>query len=219
MADKIGRKKTAIFLSAAATVSSAVLSASRNISMFIALRFFTGATGFGYLVLMIVYVSELAPAALRGLYVGFNGALDAFGFALSSYFGVGFFSASAEVQWRVPLALGTVFPLVLTVVYIFLPDSPRYLLLKGRRDEALKVMMSQHGRNGHQDFARAEFFQIERQAEMDKDADSSWKYFLGTRSVQRRIAIACILAFLSQSTGNLVINNYVSTYMYTLLDF
>jgi MFS family permease len=209
LADKIGRKPTAIYNGILGIIASALITASQNVGMFIVLRFFTGASGFGFLTVMTVYCAELAPAALRGLYVGLNGAVCAFGFAVSSYFGVAFFNVSDTVQWRVPLALGTVFPLVVTIAYIFVPESPRHLLMQGRKEASLKVILSQHGRNGHEDFARAEFFQMEKQAELDLNNDASWKQFYSKPSVRRRVMIAAALAFLSQSTGNLVINNYV----------
>lgn len=191
-------------------MAHAINAASQNIAMFIATRFFTGMVSFGILVIMIVYVAELSPAALRGLYVGFNGAITALGYALSTYIGVGFFHAQAELSWRMPLAIGAILSFIFTIVYIFVPDSPRNLLLKGHREKSLNIMLKQHGRRGHEDFARAEFFQMEQQIELDASSDASWKYFFTTPTVQRRIVISCILAFLSQSTGNLVINNYVS---------
>lgn len=178
--------------------------------MFIAMRFFTGAAGFAFLTVLCVYCAELAPAALRGLYIGFNGALCAMGFALATYFGVAFFYVPDEVQWRAPFALGTVLPIILTVGYVFVPESPRHLLMEGKREASFKVMMSQHGRNGHDDFARAEFYQMERQAELDMDQDASWKSFFNKKSIRQRAMIVSGVAFLSQSTGNLVINAYVS---------
>ncbi|KIW80195.1 hypothetical protein Z517_06810 [Fonsecaea pedrosoi CBS 271.37] len=211
LADKIGRKRTSIYIGIVGIISSAIISASQNVGMFIALRFFTGATGFAFMTVMIVYCAELAPAALRGLYVGLNGALCALGFAISSYFGVAFYNVSDEVQWRVPVALGTVFPVVLTFGYLFVPESPRHLLMEGKKDASLKIMLRQHGRGKQEDFARAEFFQMEKQAELDMNSDASWKQFYTKPSVRRRVVIAIGLAFLSQSTGNLVINNYGST--------
>ncbi|KIX98395.1 uncharacterized protein Z520_05696 [Fonsecaea multimorphosa CBS 102226] len=211
LADKIGRKRTSIYIGILGIISSAIISASQNVGMFIALRFFTGATGFAFMTVMTVYCAELAPAALRGLYVGLNGALCALGFAISSYFGVAFYNVSHEVQWRVPIALGTVFPVVLTICYLFVPESPRHLLMEGRKEASLKVMLTQHGHGDREDFARAEFFQMEKQAELDMNSDASWKQFYSKPSVRRRVMIAATLAFLSQSTGNLVINNYGST--------
>ncbi|EXJ76372.1 uncharacterized protein A1O5_00880 [Cladophialophora psammophila CBS 110553] len=49
---------------------------------------------------------------------------------------------------------------------------------------------------------------MEKQAELDLSSDVSWKQFYSKPSVRRRVLIVITLAFLSQSTGNLVINNY-----------
>lgn len=210
MADHIGRKWTVIICAVLGVVSQAILAGSVNITMFLALRFFVGAAGYGFMPVLSAYIAELAPAAMRGLYVGMCGATCALGFALSSYMGVAFWVTDNAVQWRVPLGLGAIIPLICGIIYLWVPESPRFRLMQGRRDEALAIVMSQHGRNGHEDFARAEFFQMERQAQMDMEQDSSWSLFLFKPSVRRRCIIVCALAMFAQSTGNLVVQNYVS---------
>ncbi|KIY00059.1 uncharacterized protein Z520_03744 [Fonsecaea multimorphosa CBS 102226] len=208
MADHIGRKWSIIICAILAVISQAILAGSVSITMFLTVRFFVGMAGYGFMPVLSAYIAELAPAAMRGIYVGMCGATCAFGFALSSYMGVAFWSTNDAVQWRVPLGLGAIIPLICGIIYLWVPESPRYRLMQGRRDEALAIVMSQHGQHGHSDFARAEFFQMERQAQMDMEQDASWSLFLFKPSVRRRCIITCALAFFAQSTGNLVVQNF-----------
>lgn len=210
LADVIGRKWSLISCAILAIISQAILAGSVNITMFLTIRFFAGMAGYGFMPILAPYIAELAPAAMRGVYVGLCGMTCALGFALSSYMGVAFYSTAAEIQWRVPLGLGAAIPLILVVIYFFLPESPRFRLMQGRHEEALQIVMSQHGMDGHEDFARAEFFQMQKQAEMDMTQDNSWSLFLLKPSVRKRATIVCALAFFAQSTGNLVVQNYVS---------
>ncbi|NYT41474.1 sugar porter family MFS transporter [Sphingomonas sp. R-74633] len=107
----------------------------------IAFRFLAGIAVGASSVLAPVYLSEIAPPARRGALVGafqFNivfGILVAY---LSNYL-VGTM-ALGDFDWRVKFGI-TALPaaLLLTLLYA-IPQSPRWLALKGRRTEALQVM-------------------------------------------------------------------------------
>lgn len=209
LGDKIGRKWTVISCAFLAFVTQAILAGSFNMNMFLTLRLFVGLASYGFMPVLSAYIAELAPAAARGVYVGMCGTTCALGFCLASYMGVAFWSVDAAVQWRVPIALGAAIPLICGIIYCWLPESPRYRLMQGRKEEALAIVMSQHGVDGHEDFARAEFFQMEQQALLDLEQDNSWSLFLTKASVRRRCIIVVALAFFAQSTGNLVVQNFV----------
>lgn len=198
--------------------------------MFIALRFFTGMGAYSfnligelntYLSFLArpeadearhsapIYTSELAPSNLRGFLVGLSGIWCAVGFAISTYFGIAFFYVNHAVSWRVPLALAVVWPLFMLVGAYWVPESPRYLLLRGKEDAARTVTLRQHVVNGDEDFARAEFLQMKTQAALDLEQDSSWLSFIRKPLYRKRALIVVTLAFIGQSSGNLVINNYV----------
>lgn len=127
--------------------------------------------------------------------------------------GLGFFySSNASVQWRGPLGIGLVFPAVCLLALPFLPESPRWLLLNGRNDKARKIVFDIHAIKGdpENDYARGEFFQMEKQAEIDKTLNASWAEMFRKPSYRKRVILAIGFAFFSQCAGSLVINNYVS---------
>ncbi|OAP56471.1 hypothetical protein AYL99_09650 [Fonsecaea erecta] len=206
--DRFGRKKTAIIVAASCIISQAITAASQNVAMFIALRFFVGAAAFMEMSITPVYVAELAPTKTRGLTVGITGVWVAVGYAVAAYFGAAFFSLGETIQWRLPLALGVAWPLLLLPALLVVPESPRYLLMQDRAEEALAVVLKQHAAPGHEDDARAEFFQMQRQAELDCTLDASWIGFLKHKTHRRRGGLVLILGFLAQTSGNLVVNNY-----------
>ena len=157
-----------------------------------------------------LYISELAPTHLRGLYVGFGGIWAAFGFALSAYIGLAFYDVGNSIQWRMPLGLGAVFALMMAVGVYFVPESPRYLLLHDKVEAALAVEVSQHTiKETDEDIARAEFVQMKQQTDLDKKLDSSWLSFLRKPLYRRRLIIITLTVITTQSSGNLVINAYV----------
>jgi len=142
-----------------------------------------------------------------------NGVMIAVGYATASYMGLAFFYSNIPAaQWRAPLGIALVFPVVMLIVILFVPESPRWLLMKGRADEAWQVVSDLHAdpNDPNQEYARGEFYQMQKQTEMDRTLDSSWKQMFMKPSYRKRALIGMTFAFIVQSTAILVINNYVS---------
>lgn len=134
-----------------------------------------------------------------------------FGFILAGYVGVGF-SYLHDVtgnQWRGPLALSCLFPLINLAVLPFVPESPRFLLTKGETERAWQIIRDLHSREDDpsHDFATAEFFQIRKQLEIDNTLDSSWLALVIRPSYRKRLLIAVAVMFFSFSAGPLVISS------------
>lgn len=133
------------------------------------------------------------------------------GCAVASYIGMGLFFASNPVlQWRIPLAIPLVLIIAIMCYTPFIPESPRYLLLKGDREKAWKIVEKLHfvKDDPEQVYATAEFFQMTKQAEHDNLLDQSWIGLLKKPSYRKRLIIGAALTFFGQSTAVTVISNY-----------
>jgi MFS family permease len=88
-----------------------------------------------------------------------EGALIAGGITISYWIDLGFsFLDPSPVAWRFPIAFQNVFALVIMIFVLPLPESPRWLILKGREEEALEVLsaildMPEHDPYVHSEFA------------------------------------------------------------------
>lgn len=136
------------------------------------------------------------------------------GYAMASYMGLAFFYAkSPAAQWRGPLALSLVWPVLMLVVVLFVPESPRWLLMVGREKEARDIVLKLHAvaDDPDQKYARAEFYQMQKQTELDKTLNPTWLQMFTKASYRKRSIMACGFAFIGQSTAVLVINNYGPT--------
>lgn len=69
-----------------------------------------------------------------------EGALITCGIMISYWIDLGFSFAPGSVAWRFPLAFQVFFCLIILVFIPFLPESPRWLILKGRDAEAKEVI-------------------------------------------------------------------------------
>jgi len=209
--DKYGRKMGMAYCSFFSIFGGALICGSRNAAMFIVARFFAGMGSWGFLAVTPVYTAELAPPSLRGFFVGMNGVNIALGYALASYFGMAFYYAdNGTTQWRGPLGMALIWPFMMLVVILVVPESPRYLLMKNEIEKARDIVMKLHSIKGDADqvFARSEFYQMQKQTELDRRMATGWLDMIRRRGARNRTALACGFAFLGQSTAVLVIANY-----------
>lgn len=158
-----------------------------------------------------LWVTELVPPKGRGVLAGISGLAGVVGYILAAYVGVGFFyyNAADSSQWRVPIALGCFPCLVLLAIMPWLPESPRWLLYKGRDVEAKAIISKLHtGRDDtRHEYAQAEFYQMQHQRDLERSLDSSWSEILRRSSYRKRALIACSLPMMLYSTGNLVVTS------------
>lgn len=202
--DRYGRKMGTIFCATLSIIGGIGLVASVNATMFIIFRLIAGAGSWGFLALTPVYCAELAPPKLRGFFVGMNGMGITLGYSLASYMGLAFYyDNNPSAQWRGPLGLALIFPVLQLVVIYFAPESPRFLLMRGRVEEARKVVMSIHEVKGDadQEYARGEFYQMQKQAEFDRKLEPTYKAMFFKKSYRKRTLLACGFAFVGQSTA------------------
>jgi MFS family permease len=85
--------------------------------------------------------SETSKPHRRGQMVMIEGSLIVFGVMISYWIDLGFsFLEPSSIAWRFPIAFQIVLAIFILIAIPGLPESPRWLILKGRDDEALDVL-------------------------------------------------------------------------------
>lgn len=146
VSDKVGRRLMLILSSLLYFLSSIIMFWSPNVYVLLFARLLDG-FGIGLAVTLVpIYISETAPSEIRGLLNTFPQFCGSGGMFLSYCLVFGM-SLEESPSWRLMLGVLSI-PSILYFVLaaFFLPESPRWLVSKGRMDEARQVLQRLRGR-------------------------------------------------------------------------
>ncbi|KAI0203414.1 general substrate transporter [Astrocystis sublimbata] len=115
-----------------------------NLNGLYAARFIAGIGIGGTTILPPIYISKIAPRSIRGIltlqYAGCQQLGVLFGFFFN--YGITKRYNGTNVQWQLPTALQIIPAVIWRIGTFFTPESPRYLLSRGKNAQALKVLSS-----------------------------------------------------------------------------
>lgn len=192
--DRLGRRTTLILIAAIYLVASLGTALATNWYVFLLFRFLGGVGVGASSVTAPVYISEIAPAAMRGRLVAmfqFNIVLGILVSYLSNYF----IGQGGEDAWRWMLGIQVVPSLAFLLLLRLVPESPRWLYIKaGRVEEARGVL---HQINPHH--YEEELANIERTREEEKQAGATSELF--SREYRFPIMLAVVFAVFNQVSG------------------
>ena len=137
LADIYGRKAT-ILLSAVMFVGTSICGAMPSLAWNVGMCFMMGVAAGGMLPVTYALLAEMMPSRHRGWSLVLVGGLGAVG----GYFAASGFSALLQpfFGWRILWILNLPTGLSLILLGAFIPESAKFLLSRGRREEALRVM-------------------------------------------------------------------------------
>ncbi|KAH7931278.1 general substrate transporter [Leucogyrophana mollusca] len=117
-----------------------------NLAALIAGRSIQG-IGVGMLSMTVpILQCEIAPAHSRGLFVSIEYICLNLGYAVSAWVGYGFFFAiPSEISWRGPYVVQAALASILVAWTFILPETPRWLVKNGFRQEGLGALADLHG--------------------------------------------------------------------------
>lgn len=209
LSDKLGRKKM-ILLSAIIFMIGSLLSAlSPNDGQYylIAVRVFLGLAVGASSGLVPAYMSEMAPAKMRGRLTGINQTMIVSGMLLSYVMDFVLKGLPENLAWRLMLGLAAVPALVLFVGVSFLPESPRFLVKSHRVDDARTVLGYIRDNDNEID---SELAQIQQTASEEKNVAKATTWGTVFSGKYRYLAIAGIgVAAFQQFQGANAIFYYI----------
>ena len=146
-----------------------------------------------------MYIAEIAPAKIRGTLVTYYQMAVVIGFFvvfLVTYFiGNGLTEQeNIDVGWRYMFWSEMIPALAFFILLFMVPKSPRWLMIKGREEEAKNVLVAIHG----QEMADKEYFDIKESIQQE---GSVKKASIFQKSLFPIVVIGTVLSVLQQFTG------------------
>ncbi|KAJ6515537.1 hypothetical protein C8R45DRAFT_956853 [Mycena sanguinolenta] len=178
IADRCGRRGGMLMGSMIILAGVSVVTAAQNRTYLLVGRF---AIGFGSTLnnsSAPAYVSELAPPQWRGCIAGLYNCFSFVGSIICSVLTVATGNINSSLSWRVPFAVQFVPTIILAVGVCFIPESPRWLMSVGRKDEARNILAKYHGNDdAHAPLVVLECRELEASIETNDPGKRWWNYF------------------------------------------
>lgn len=160
------------------------------------------------------YQSEIVPAPVRGMIVGtYQLSLVLGGFIINCVCR-GTSTISDNKSWRIPLGLFYIVPTIIASLIWFIPESPRWLLLKGRRKEAEANLRKLREGKFSEEAIQAEFSELCYTLEIEVEQGNFKECFKGLNG--KRTMLVVLVNFFQQATGQAFASQYGAIYVKTL---
>ena len=202
LSDAYGRK-IILFIAGILFVVSAIGSGwSTNLTAFIIYRILGGIAVGTASILAPMYIAEISPRQIRGKMVSINQLNIVIGIAVA-YF-VNYFLVDIDNNWRWMFSFEALPAFIFSFSLYFVPESPRWLVKKGKVSEASTVL----ARIGSESYVQRELSEIRESLNNIKSQGASNLKTLLKPGLRKILVIGIILAILQQWSGINVIFFY-----------
>lgn len=211
MADRLGRKMTVLLACSLNFVGVALQTASTtNIGMFIFARIVLGFCTELAGAASPLMVAETAPKSIRGFMVGMYFTCFNIGAIIATGITYGTENIGSTWAWRLPSLLQGVPSAMAIILLFFVPESPRWLTLKGEFQKAVKVLKISN--NIDEDKAEAMVDEINFDIQEEKqDTRGAWHTLIRpSRPNQRRLIMVVSLGLIAELSGTIVGTYYLT---------
>ena len=192
--DKLGRKKTLLLVAVLYLLASLGTALAQDWYLFLFFRFLGGLGVGASSVTAPVYIAEISPAKKRGSLVALFQFNVVFGI-LISYFSNYLIGTSTETSWRWMLGIQAVPSLLFLVLVRMVPETPRWLILKGGKFEAARSILKIINPEGYQ----ADYDRIMKGHEQDAEKHVTEKLF--QPKYRFPVTLAILFAVFNQVSG------------------
>ena len=199
LSDDNGRRKNILYLAVLFFIATLGCTLAPNVTVMIIFRFLLGLAVGGASVTVPTYLAEMSPAEKRGRMVTQNELMIVSGQLLAFIFNaiLGNIMGNTSHVWRYMLVIATLPAVFLFLGMLRVPESPRWLVSKGKNVEALQVL--QQIREAKR--AKSELIEIQVACTREEGIERATFKDLNVPWVRRIVFLGVGIAVVQQITG------------------
>ncbi|CAL4983051.1 unnamed protein product [Urochloa decumbens] len=191
LADRLGRRCVLVIANAFLMAGALTMSLGSSFVTLMAARFITGiGSGFGRVVTP-VYNTEISQTSTRGVLSSFLNIFINVGVLLSYVSNYAFSGLPVHLGWRIMYGVGVIPPVLIAAGILFMPESPRWLAMRGHHAEAHAVLLRTSDTPAEADLRLSEIRQAIAQWHQ-QETRSVWQLIVRRPTSLRRI-LMCVL--------------------------
>ncbi|KAH7155914.1 sugar transporter [Dactylonectria macrodidyma] len=218
-ANRFGRKRGLLVGFAFLFLGALLQAFTPNKVGFILGRFFLGQPSAWWAGLAPLLITELAYPTHRAFLTSFYNSGWYIGSLLAAWVTYGTRNLDNSWAWRIPSVLQIAIPCIALPAALLIPESPRYLISKERREEAREILTRFHA-GGEENSALVEFeleeMEIVIREESEIAASTSWADMFNTPGNRHRALISITLGVFAQWNGVGVVSYYLALVLTTV---
>ncbi|XLU58499.1 hypothetical protein S245_053147, partial [Arachis hypogaea] len=202
--DVIGRRYTIVLAAVTFFIGALLMGLAPSFPFLMAGRVVAG-IGVGFsLMIAPVYVAELSPALTRGFLTSLPEVFINLGILLGYISNYALSSLPCTINWRLMLGLAAIPAAFVAFAVLLMPESPRWLVVKGRYEEAREVLIRTSESKGEAELRLSEISEAADSSRNESNGKGVWKELLVTpsRPVLRILVAAIGVNFFMQASGN-----------------
>ncbi|KUI53476.1 Sugar transporter STL1 [Cytospora mali] len=216
LGDRLGRRRTIALGVLCNVVGSLLQTLAWNLPQMIVGRLVNG-VGIGLVSSMSpVYLSECATSGIRGMLLAVGACCNVGCFCVANWIAYGLYHDNSAFQWRFPLGFQLIFLFIIGPILFMVPESPRWLMLVDREEEALLVLsrLAGHVKSVEDTVVMNEYHSIKAAIRLEReDAVPLMDVLCHRDKAQnfRRLILGCGTQFMQQFSGINALGFYLPT--------
>jgi len=199
LCDRLGRRRSILVGAVVFCVGGTAQTFASSLPPLYAGRLIAG-LAIGLLSMAVpLYLSEIAPKEIRGRLVSMQQLAITVGILMSFTINYGTSHIDSNNSWRVPFAIQVIISVLMAIGMLFLPSSPRWLVLHNYVQFGERALAKLRG--GNSNTVKEEFEEIQDNIRLEREiGDGSWSE-LFSNGMWKRLAIGVALQMFQQLTG------------------
>jgi sugar porter (SP) family MFS transporter len=218
LSDKYGRRAGIIFGNIGMIGGIAGQIFCTRFDQFLAMRLVVGFSSIFNTISSAALLVELAHPRQRAIAGALFNTCFFLGAIAAAWTSYGALRLQSSWSWQLPVAVQLVCPLAQLTLIQFCPESPRWLIRKGKEDVARTTLIKYHA-NGHDNdqLVQEEFSKMQASAEIERqNRASGWLTLCATPGNRKRLILSVVIAIATQWVGNGIISFYLAPVLQTV---